>query len=65
MAAAGALEGMKSYLFSRTLTKAPAQGRRARRSDAGAFVRALKQQPGKDILVMSGGNLAASLSTPG
>jgi dihydrofolate reductase len=29
--------------------------------DAGALVRALKRQPGKDILVMSGGTLARSL----
>ena len=34
-------------------------------SDAGAFVRKLKSQPGKDILVMSGGNFAASLLKAG
>jgi dihydrofolate reductase len=34
-------------------------------SDAGAFVRALKQQPGKDIMVMSGGDFATSLLQAG
>ena len=56
---------MKSYLFSRTLTKAPRKGVELVTSDAGGFVRALKQQPGKDILVMSGGNLATSLFEAG
>jgi dihydrofolate reductase len=54
----GSSKEMKSYLFSRTLKKAP-------REDAGGFVRALKQQPGKDILVMSGGNFATSLFEAG
>ena len=57
----GSSKGMKSYLFSRTLAKAPRKGVELVGADAGGFVRALKQQPGKDILVMSGGNLAASL----
>ena len=61
----GSSKGMKSYLFSRTLAKAPGKGVELVRSDAGGFVRALKQQPGKDILVMSGGNFATSLFEAG
>ncbi len=61
----GSSNGIKSYLFSRTLTKAPRKGVELVGADAGGFVRALKQQPGKDILVMSGGNLAASLFEAG
>ena len=34
-------------------------------SDAGEFVRKLKSQPGKDIIVMSGGNFATSLLQAG
>jgi dihydrofolate reductase len=61
----GSANGMKSYLFSRTLKKAPRKGIELVTEDAGAFVRQLKQQPGKDILVMSGGNFAASLFEAG
>ena len=61
----GSAKGLKSYLFSRTLTQAPRKGVELVTSDAGGFVRTLKQQPGKDILVMSGGNLAASLFEAG
>jgi dihydrofolate reductase len=57
----GSMKGVKSYLFSRTLTASPARGVELVREDAGGFVRALKAAPGKDIIVMSGGNLAASL----
>lgn len=58
-------KGMKSYLFSRTLKKAPGNGIELVTADAGGFVRKLKQQPGKDILVMSGGNFATSLFEAG
>lgn len=61
----GSSNGMKSYLFSRTLKKAPRKGIELVTADAGGFVRALKQQPGKDILVMSGGNFATSLFEAG
>lgn len=60
-----ALPGVKSYVFSRTLTSLPGQGTELVNSDAGEFVRALKSQPGKDMIVMSGGNLAASLLRAG
>ncbi|HYE87552.1 MAG TPA: dihydrofolate reductase family protein [Vicinamibacterales bacterium] len=56
----GSMRGVKSYVFSRTLAKAP-KGAELVSGNAGAFVRELKSQPGKDIIVMSGGNLAASL----
>lgn len=56
----GGSSTIKSYVFSRTLTSAP-KGAQLVSSNAGDFVRALKAQPGKDIIVMSGGNLAASL----
>lgn len=59
------MKGITSYLFSRTLKTAPGKGIRLVTEDAGEFVRALKQQPGKDMIVMSGGNLAASLLAAG
>ena len=52
---------VKSYVFSRTLTSIPDKKAELVTSDAGAFVRKLKSQPGKDIIVMSGGNFATSL----
>jgi len=60
----GSMPGVKSYLFSRTLSDAP-PGIELVRGDAGAFVRDLKEQSGKDILVMSGGDLANSLFKAG
>jgi dihydrofolate reductase len=56
---------VKSYVFSRTLTSIPGAGAELVTSDAAAFVRKLKSQPGKDILVMSGGNFATSLLQAG
>ena len=41
------------------------QGRELVTTDAGEFVRQLKAQPGKDIMVMSGGNFATSLLQAG
>jgi dihydrofolate reductase len=55
-----AAPGLTSYVFSRTLADVP-DGVTLVRDDAGRFVRDLKTQPGKDIIVMSGGNLARSL----
>ena len=60
----GSMPGVNAYIFSRTLTKDP-KGAELVSTDAGDFVRALKAQPGKDIIVMSGGNLAASLLQAG
>lgn len=61
----GGMPGVSSYLFSRTLTEAPAGGPELVREEAGAFVRRLKARPGKDIIVMSGGDFARSLLDAG
>jgi dihydrofolate reductase len=62
----GSIPGVKGYLFSRTLTSVPdGSGVELVRQEAGAFVRDLKSRPGKDILVMSGGNLASALIDAG
>jgi dihydrofolate reductase len=60
-----AFTGVKSYVFSRTLTSLPDKKAQLVTGDAGAFVRKLKGEPGKDIIVMSGGNFAASLLKAG
>jgi dihydrofolate reductase len=52
-------------VFSRTLTSLPDKDAELVTSDAGEFVRALKARPGKDIIVMSGGNFATSLLQAG
>jgi dihydrofolate reductase len=59
------IAAVKSYVFSRTLKTIPDKKAELVTSDAGAFVRDLKSRPGKDILVMSGGNFAASLLKAG
>jgi dihydrofolate reductase len=60
-----AFSGVKSYVFSRTLTALPDPKAQLVTGDAGAFVRKLKSEPGQDIIVMSGGNFAASLLNAG
>lgn len=55
----------KTYVFSRTLTSVSGKNTELVSTDAGEFVRTLKAQPGKDIVVMSGGNLATSLLQSG
>ena len=57
--------GMKSYLFSRTLATSPDPTVELVRGDAGEFVRSLKREKGKNMLVMSGGDLARSLFAAG
>lgn len=57
--------GIRSFVFSRTLATLPGRGAELVRDDAGAFVRALKQEPGKEICVLGGGELAASLLAAG
>lgn len=62
----GATPGVKGYVFSRTLTSVPdGSGVELVREEAGTFVRGLKSRPGKDILVMSGGNFASALIDAG
>ena len=60
-----AFSGVKSYVFSRTLKSISDKKAELVTSDAGEFVRTLKAGPGKDIIVMSGGNFAASLLKAG
>jgi dihydrofolate reductase len=55
------MPGVTGYVFSRTLTSLPNSKDRLVTTDAAEFVRKLKSQPGKDMVVMSGGNFAASL----
>jgi dihydrofolate reductase len=60
----GGEPGMRNYLFSRTLREDPA-GVTVVRGDAAEFVRGLKAQEGKDICLMSGGELARPLFEAG
>ena len=52
---------MRSYVFSRTLEPGKKGAYEIVNEDAGKFVKELKSKPGKDIMVMGGGELAASL----
>ena len=60
----GGTKGITTYIFSRTLDRV-GHGAHLVREDAGEFVRRLKEQPGKGICVMGGGELAQSLFTAG
>ena len=53
--------GMRSYVFSRTLKPAADEDVNIISENAGAFVRNLKAEAGKDIWLMGGGELAKSL----
>lgn len=52
---------LQQYLFSRTLTESPDGNVQLISTDPVALVRELKQQPGKDIWLCGGGNLATTL----
>lgn len=56
-----AYPGVINYVFSRTLQKSPDDAVEMCSEDAAEFVRTLKQQPGKGICVMGGGELAKAL----
>lgn len=57
---------VRTYVFSRTLESVdPAPGVEFVSEDAAAFVRRLKEEPGGQILVMGGGQLATSLIEAG
>ena len=53
--------GMKTYVFSRTLKESSNAGVKIVSDNAGEFVSSLKNESGKDIWLMGGGILAASL----
>ena len=57
--------GIRSFIFSRSLTDSPSPHARLVADDAVGFVRALKAEAGQDILLMGGGELAASLIAGG
>jgi dihydrofolate reductase len=57
---AGGYPGVANFVFSRTLTQDP-PGVTIVRDNAEEFVRALKNQAGKDICLMGGGELAVSM----
>lgn len=61
----GAEPAMKTYVFSRTLKAGDAPGVELVSTGAAAFVRKLKQTPGKGICLMGGGELAQSLLAAG
>jgi len=63
-AGSGGTGGITTYIFSRTLTTV-GDGAHLVRDDAGEFVRRLKEEPGKGICVMGGGELAQSLFAAG
>jgi dihydrofolate reductase len=52
---------LRQYLFSRGMKESPAAEVRLVRGGAAAIVRKLKQEPGKDIWLCGGGELAAQL----
>jgi dihydrofolate reductase len=53
---------MKQYVFSRTLKESPDRNVEFVSDNAVGLVRELKQQPGKDIWLCGGGDLATMLS---
>ena len=57
----GAMPGITSYVFSRTWLASPDPNANLITTDAVAFVRELKAKPGKDIILMGGGDFARSL----
>jgi dihydrofolate reductase len=57
--------GMRAYVFSRTLEDAGDAPAHIISEDAATFVRRLKSEPGKDICLMGGGELAQSLFEAG
>ena len=59
------LPGVQTYVFSRTLDEITRPGVHLVRGDAAAFVRDLKNTPGKDICVLGGGVLGTSLIEAG
>ena len=63
--AANPYGNIKTYVFSRTLEAGDQDGAIIVNDDPGEFVRELKQQKGKDICIMGGGELARDLFEAG
>ena len=57
--------GMETYVFSRTLEPGTRDGVTFVSEDPGKFVRRLKRQKGKDIMVMGGGQIGSLLLEAG
>lgn len=58
-------EGMKTYVFSRTLEPGTRDGVTFVSDDPGEFVRNLKKEEGKEICILGGGDLAKTLFEAG
>lgn len=56
---------IKTYVFSRTILPGERDGVEIVGDDPGEFVRKLKEQDGKDICIMGGGDLAKTLFEAG
>src|SRR5262249_41904477 len=56
---------MQTYVFSRTLAPGGEDGVEILSEDPGKFVKKLKKLPGKDIMIMGGGELARDLFDAG
>jgi len=56
----GGGSNMKTCIFSTTMEQAP-DGAELVRDDAAGFVRALKAEPGGDVIVLGGGELGSAL----
>jgi dihydrofolate reductase len=61
----GGYPGVRTYVFSRTLREGSGAGVTIVAEDAAEFVRGLKEQEGKDICLMGGGELARALFEAG
>ena len=61
----GAVEGMDTYVFSRTLPPGPRNGVTVLGGDGIARLRRLRRQEGKDIWLFGGGSLFGSLAGAG
>ena len=60
----GGFPGVSTYIFSRTLTSVP-KGATLVSEDVADFVRRLREEPGRDICIMGGGELARPLFEAG
>jgi dihydrofolate reductase len=57
----GSMPGVTGYVFSRTWKESPDPNTKLVTTDAVEFVRELKAQSGKDIILMGGGDFARTL----